>query len=128
VASVLGAKGASTEDAWITGVAPGTTTVTARTVFADGRTQDAQPASVRVVPSPGPPAGSTVIARGGVPIDAPTPPPGTVSEISRYVPSETRAAGQADITVDWVSPTDRVPEPLHRLVGFAPWLRVVRGR
>ena len=64
--------------------------------------------SFRVVLSPGPPAGSTGIAHGDVALDAPTPPPGMVSSTYRFVPFETRAAGQVDITVDWVSPTDGV--------------------
>jgi hypothetical protein len=99
VAAVLPQSGRK-DSVWITGVAPGLTAVRARIVFSDGRTVDATPEPIKVVPA-APPPGSGVVAHGSVPMDAPAPGSGPVRA---WVTFTLRAAGTVEVSVDWQSP------------------------
>jgi hypothetical protein len=88
------------DDTWITGLNPGTTTVTVDLVFADGRTRQASRTVVVSVSSP--PAGSGIVLEGTVELDACAGI--TVCDYRRWVPfSLPNGARQLDATLDWTS-------------------------
>jgi hypothetical protein len=105
VASVVGQGTPYQMRAWLTGAGTGTTRVRARIEFNDGVHQDAQPGPVRVTPAAGPPAGTTLAARGKVDVPAPPSSPGAARA---FVPFSLGAKGRVDVIVDWVSPLDVV--------------------
>lgn len=104
VAEVAAKGPAHRGNAWVTGVTPGQTAVTARIVFSDGMAQSAQPTSFRVNELEAPSPASSVVAEGSVDVDAPA----SGQQVSRFVSFTVRAAGNIDVTVDWVSPLNNV--------------------
>jgi hypothetical protein len=104
VAEVAPKGAAYRGNAWLTALTPGQTAVGARVAFSDGTTQAAQPATFRVdVPAASSPA-STIVAEGSLDIDAPL----SGQQTSRFVSFTVPAAGNLDVTVDWVSPLNSI--------------------
>lgn len=94
------------DSAWITGVAPGLTSVGARVVLGDGITREAQAESVRIV-ARSPAGGGQLVSEGSLTI-APYIPPGNTTVWSVWVPFTTPVAGRIDVLVDWVSPLNGI--------------------
>ena len=91
-------------NAWLTALTPGETAVGARVGFSDGTAQAAPPKAFRVdMPAASSP-GSTLVAEGSLDIDAPR----SGEQTSRFVSFTVPAAGNIDVTVDWVSPLDNI--------------------
>src|SRR5262245_25744871 len=83
--------------AWVTGLAPGLTTVRARIMFTDG-VREAQPKAVRVVVAETPPPESFLVAQGRVTVTF-NPFTGAGGSL---VPLTLPGAGRVDISVDWI--------------------------
>jgi hypothetical protein len=90
--------------AWVTGVTPGQTAVTARIGFSDGTTQAAPPTPFRVAALETSSAQSTLIAEGALEVDAPAP----GRQQSRFASFSVPRPGDLDVTVDWISPLNNV--------------------
>jgi hypothetical protein len=90
--------------AWVTGVTPGQTAVTARIGFSDGTTQAAPPTPFRVDALDVSSAQSTLVAEGALEVDAPAP----GRQQSRFATFFVPAPGNLDVTVDWLSPLNNV--------------------
>ena len=91
---------------WVTGIAPGDTSLGARVTLADGVTLDARSRAVRVVP-PEPPPGGQIVAEGSLTIQ-PRVEGVTGRGWSGWAPFTTQAAGRLDVVVDWVSPLNHI--------------------
>jgi hypothetical protein len=107
VASVLPEVPPS-NSAWLTGLSPGSTSVTTRIRFSDGAVSETPLAIVEVSPPEGPPSGSTVIAEGETDLE-PSPGDGvTPADFRRFVPFTTRVEGRIHFVVDWISPLNKI--------------------
>jgi hypothetical protein len=85
--------------AWVTGLAPGVTTVNARVQLAEG-VRESQPRVLRVVAAETPSRRSVVVAEGSVTM---TFNPYTGSGGSGLIPVTVPRDGRLDISVDWTS-------------------------
>lgn len=89
---------------WITGVHPGSASVSARIRFSDGSVQQPSPGDILVSPAP-PPSGALLL-RGAIDV-APT---GRRVFVPFALPQD---AGELFVTIDWTS--------IQNKVGFAVW-------
>ncbi len=86
--------------AWVTGLSPGTTRLSATLRFSAGAEREAQSPAVQVSPTKPPPAGSIVIVEGETGL-APSPGDGvTPADFRRFVPFTTTFAGHLYLIVD----------------------------
>jgi hypothetical protein len=90
--------------AWVTGVAPGQTAVSARIGLSDGTTQATPPTRFRVDAVDASSAQSILVAEGSLEVDAPA----RGQQVSRFAYFSLPAAGNVDVTVDWISPLNNV--------------------
>ena len=86
--------------AWVTGLAPGSTTVTARVELIEGVVHEAQPETVRVIEAGTPPGGSVVVAVGTTEVRFNQ---FTGAGGSDQIPVAIPSAGRVEVMVDWTS-------------------------
>jgi hypothetical protein len=89
--------------AWVTGVTPGQTAVAARIGFSDGTTKE-RSIPFRVNALEAPPPESILIAEGSLDVGAPA----RGQQVSGFISFTLPAAGNVDVTLDWVSPLNNV--------------------